>query len=83
VQDLAAELDLVTEEAVAVLRDVTIPALRNERSKGIGPPFVRLGREVYYLKSGLIALVRASTIMPRETATLVDGKHRRRKARAA
>ena len=75
--DLATELDLIHEEAVAVLRDISVQGLRNERSLGKGPPFVKLGRITYYTRSGLKAFVKDCTTVPTIPATLTSAPRRR------
>ena len=40
------------ETEVAAARGVTVRALRAERQRGEGPPFVRISRTVYYPREG-------------------------------
>jgi hypothetical protein len=72
--DLAAELDLVTEQAVADLRRVKISALRNERCLGDGPPFVKFGNKVFYRRSDLLAWIKANTVKPTPAPTLISSR---------
>jgi len=74
---LAADLDLVTEQDYASLRGVELATLRNERAKKIGPPFVVLGRVVYYPKSAIMDLIKASTRLAEPKATLINPKPRK------
>jgi hypothetical protein len=78
VGDLQTRLDCAAEDDFALLRRVKVSALRNERSKGEGPPFVRIGRKVFYPLAELRAYMQASTIRPVVTPTLIHGRRRRR-----
>lgn len=77
-EDLKNQLELVAESEVAALRDVTIPSLRNERAKGKGPPYQKIGRRVFYNLKQLRQFLAASTVTPKRAKTLIDGKKRSR-----
>lgn len=81
--NLYEDLDLVTEEATAVLLDVSIETLRNQRTKRVGPPFVKLGRITYYSKTGLKAYVEKNTVTTDAAPTLTSGSPRRSRASVA
>jgi predicted DNA-binding transcriptional regulator AlpA len=81
---LADELGLVDEHAVAALRGIKIQSLRNERSDGRGPRYVKLGARVMYELSAVREYVAQHTVDPRSAApTLIDGPPRRRARQAA
>jgi hypothetical protein len=71
---LRIELGLIPEADLAVFRDIELPALRNERARGEGPPYVKLGRAVFYPIEGLRKYAAAQTVIPTQAgATLIDG----------
>lgn len=76
--DLKTELGLIEEKDVAALRDMTIASLRNERAKGKGPPYQRIGRKVFYPLDKLRAHLAAATITPSRAPSLIDGDRKRR-----
>jgi hypothetical protein len=75
---LKTELGLIDESEVAAWRDVDIAALRNERAKGKGPPYIRIGRKVFYPLDKLRAYLKAATVTPKRAPTLLDGNGKRR-----
>jgi hypothetical protein len=76
---LKIELGLIPEEDFAALRKIDLPALRNERSKGEGPPWTRLGKAVFYPVAGLRKFAEAQTVTPsKKPSTLVDGRSSKR-----
>ena len=84
---LAEEFGLVPEEALAELRNCKVSQLRNERSAGAGPAYVRIGRRVLYPLDAVRAYVLRNTVVPSLAPTLVAGSRRvdpqKRKATAA
>ena len=40
--------DLIPETEYAAARGVCVRTIQRERAQRIGPPFIRLGRKVYY-----------------------------------
>jgi len=73
-------LGLVDEVEVAELREMTVPSLRNERTRGLGPPYQRIGRKVFYPLPELRKFLAASTVVPAgPAATLISGLKRRRR----
>lgn len=76
--DLKTQLGLVEESEVAALREMTIASLRNERAKGKGPPYQRIGRKVFYPIDKLRAHLAAATITPSRARSLIDGDRKRR-----
>jgi hypothetical protein len=76
--DLKTQLGLIEESDVAALRDMTIASLRNERAKGKGPPYQRIGRKVFYPLDKLRAHLAAATITPSRAPSLIDGDRKRR-----
>jgi predicted DNA-binding transcriptional regulator AlpA len=79
--DLKARLDLISEAEFAALRGVKVSALWNERSRGKGPPFIRVGRRVYYTFAAIRAYIDAHTVKPARTPTLIDGRPDKRRRR--
>jgi hypothetical protein len=80
--DLKSELGLAPEADFAELRKVKLSALANERSKGLGPPFVKVGRAIFYPIKGLREYMAKQAVVPSRAATLIDGS-KRAKATAA
>lgn len=78
VEDLKTKLGLIAESDVAALRDMTVASLRNERAKGKGPPYQRIGRKVFYPLDKLRAHLAAATITPNRAPSLIDGDRKRR-----
>lgn len=68
---LFAELGYLTEQEVAVARDITLASLRNERSRRVGPPFTVVGRKVLYPKKDFLAFLERSTIRPAADAVML------------
>jgi hypothetical protein len=80
--DLQTQLGLVPEATYAKMRDVDIRALQNERAKGLGPPFVKDGRAVFYPLAQLRKYIAKQARAPSKTKTLVNGGNRKRGARS-
>ena len=53
-RDVRGELGLLSEEEYIRLRDITLGGARNERAKGKGPPFVRIGSAIRYPRGKLV-----------------------------
>jgi hypothetical protein len=49
--DLSEMPPIVTPEQLAPILGQTVGALANDRYRGIGPPFVKHGRRIRYLRS--------------------------------
>jgi hypothetical protein len=82
--DLYSLLNVAREESLAILFGVTLAGLRNSRAKGLGPKFIRVGREVYYPVGALREWFESHTIDPTTTApTLADSSPRPRRAARA
>ncbi len=54
---------LVPKEAAAVRRTTT-GHLANERARGLGPPFVKMGKKVLYPVRSLREYIEAHTVVP-------------------
>ena len=78
--DLKKLLNYIDEAEYAQFRRVKVSALRNERAKGLGPPWTRDGRRVLYSVSGVRDFLAAKTVKPAQTPTLLHGNRRRRSA---
>lgn len=76
--DLASEFNLTSPEEVAQLRNITVQTLANERARGKGPPFTKLGQKVMYPRDGLRKYIAENTVTPGRVATMIDGRRRRR-----
>lgn len=74
--DLAADFGLVSEADAMHFRGVAKRTLSNERAQGKGPPFVRVGKKIYYPLDGLREYVAKNTITPVHSATLIHGRRR-------
>jgi hypothetical protein len=70
--------DLATQEEVAELRGVKLPHLRNERSLGKGPTYVKLGNKILYPRKELRKFIDRNTVTPKTATTLADSRKRGR-----
>lgn len=61
-------LGYLSEEQYASFRGLSLRSTRNERARGAGPPFVRVGRKVFYPVSGLRAWMKARQVHVGRTA---------------
>lgn len=75
--DIASTLGLVSEEQYAKLRNIQLGQVRNERSAGRGPAYVKLGKRVMYPLEAVRRYICENTITPTSAATLIDGTPRR------
>lgn len=64
VDTASADVELWTEERTAAQLDITPGSLRQDRHRGIGLPYVRLGRRVRYRAADVAAYLAANTVMP-------------------
>jgi hypothetical protein len=80
--DLKSEFNYVDEEDYAKLRDVDVQALRNERARGRGAPYVIIGRRAFYPREALRKYLASLTVTPKPAPTLIDGPRKRSRARA-
>ncbi len=75
--DLKNELALVSEADFALLRDVSTAHLRNERARGLGPPYTTIGKRVFYPLKSLREYTAKRLVIPsKKAATLIDGDAR-------
>lgn len=70
---ITATPELLTSEEAAELLRVSPRSLNNMRSRGGGPPYVKLGRLVRYDRRRLAAWIEARV----RTSTADQGEHRR------
>jgi hypothetical protein len=75
--DLKTQLGLVAEAEYARMRGVDVFALRNERCKNLGPPYIKDGRAVFYPIEGLRKYMAKQAITPSQAGTLIDGNKKR------
>jgi hypothetical protein len=81
-QTLDDELGLISEADYAAFIGKTLASVRNERSAGRGPPFVRLTRTtIKYHLAAVKALVQSRTVTPLAEPTMIDARPLRRRAR--
>jgi DNA-binding transcriptional MerR regulator len=59
---------LLTEKATARLLCVSSRTLQTWRSKGLGPPFVRVGRAIRYDRRRLIEWMNENTVEPKKAS---------------
>jgi hypothetical protein len=78
IAELTSELDVFTEQEMAAIRGVKVKALADERSRGQGPPFTKLGKRILYPKQGVRKFLVQQTVNPSKARTLVDGVPRKR-----
>jgi hypothetical protein len=56
--------DLMSEEETAAEVGKTVRTLRQWRKRGVGPPYVRIGRTVKYRRPALVEHYRQREIVP-------------------
>lgn len=76
------ELGLISEEEYAAFRGWILQSVRNERSLGKGPPFVKLGNTIKYFREGVKKFVAANTVTPERQPTFTEQRRARRRQRA-
>jgi hypothetical protein len=81
--DLKQHFNLAEEAKFAALRGVKISALQNERARGEGPAFRRVGRKIYYPLDEIEKYLAACTVKPTRAPTLIDGVPSRRRKSSA
>lgn len=58
--------DLISEPDYAAARGVSLRTLQRERAQRIGPPFIQLGRKIYYRPAAIEAwLIAKEQVQPR------------------
>jgi hypothetical protein len=72
--NIGSELGLIHEDQVAEFRKVKKLHLRNERSRGLGPPYTKIGNQIFYPLEGLRGYIKENTVTPKRPRTLIDGK---------
>ena len=55
--------DLISETDYAAERGVSVRTAQRERALRIGPPFIKLGRNVFFRTDGLADAIRASRFL--------------------
>jgi hypothetical protein len=83
VGDFVADAGLITEGEYLAFTKISRRAAANQRSQGKAPPFVRIGRQIYYKRDGLLQWIKQKTVMPASAGTLIDGRKRARPEGAA
>ena len=58
--------ELITEHDYSVQRGVCLRTVQRERAQRMGPPFIRLGRKIYYRPAAIEAwLIAQEQVQPR------------------
>lgn len=58
--------DMISEGAYAELRGVSVRTIQRERALRVGPPFIKLGRKIYYRPGAIDAwLIAKEQTQPR------------------
>jgi hypothetical protein len=58
--------DLITENEYAAARSVSVRTVQRERAQRVGPPFIKLGRVIYYRPAAIDAwLMAQEQVQPR------------------
>jgi predicted DNA-binding transcriptional regulator AlpA len=71
---LVEELDLIPEPEFAAFMGKSLPSIRNDRSRGRTPPFIKLGNKIWFRRKDVLAFVTAKTVTPKTAPTLVQGR---------
>jgi hypothetical protein len=69
---LADELGLISEDDYAAFRRITLPALRNERWKGKGPAYTKVGGRVFYYRASIRQHADARAVTPQPPPLLTE-----------
>ena len=64
------ELRTLTEKQVSETTGISLAKLRNDRSRGVGCPYVKYGRSVRYLASDVKTFLQAQRILTESTRTV-------------
>jgi hypothetical protein len=75
--DVKEKLQLLIPEEIARLRKVSLGHLANERSKGVGPEYQKIGGKVFYPLDKLKKFLAASTVTPPSPATMANSSSKR------
>lgn len=59
-------LELISEKDYAEQRDISVRSVQRERAQRVGPPFIKVGRKVYYRSAAIESwLLSKEQIQPR------------------
>ena len=73
VSQLAEKLDCFTEEDFALLNDAKVQTLKSWRSRGEGPPFVKIGNRVLYpVRSAAVWIHGRAKAPARHVSTILE-----------
>jgi hypothetical protein len=75
--DLVSQLGCVTEEDYVALSGKKLVSVRNERSLGLGPPHIKIGKRILYPLVELKKYLEAHTVRPESAPSLIHGTKRR------
>lgn len=81
-KELADTFGLATEAEANALLGINKRTAANHRSQGLGPPFVKLGKTIYYPVEGLRDYAAKRTVTPTPQPTLSTGSARKPRRRA-
>jgi len=56
------DLEIFSEEELAGLRHIRLRTLRNERSRGLGPAYIRVGRRIFYSADAVATWLQAHQV---------------------
>lgn len=70
---VAVAANVYTEAEVAEFLGIKITTLRNQRTRGAGPPFLKLGNTLLYGMADFHGWVKSSRRVPKKAPTLIDG----------
>jgi hypothetical protein len=76
--DIAAEAGLIPESDYLAFAKIGKRTAANQRSDGTSPPFVRVGKKIFYSRKGILEYLAARAVTHDNNATLVDAPRRRR-----
>lgn len=78
------ETGFLEEPALAQVLGLKVVTVRNRRSRGEGPPYIKVhGTRVIYPVADLRQWLLARTVRPVAASTLIDGSKRRRRSSEA
>lgn len=63
---------LLTEKQVEAATGVPVASLKTDRCRGVGMPYVKLGRRVRYRADDLAEYIAANTVEPKHAAAQQD-----------
>jgi hypothetical protein len=72
--DIASDMDLIPVDEYLAFTKIARGTAANQRSRGFGPPWCKIGGKIFYSRAGLKAFIKANTVHPKAAKTLTSGR---------